>query len=74
MAPSHALSEYQSEIQPNTLHQYGFAGMIMEFIEAPAPQLAFYCQYHGLHNIPIADHLSPQQLDRVGSYWIVKTS
>ena len=42
--------------------------MILEFIEAPEPQLAFYCQYHGLHNVPLADDLSPQQLEKVGSY------
>ena len=40
--------------------------MILEFIEAPEPQLAFYCQYHGLHNVPLADDLSPQQLEKVG--------
>lgn len=67
LAPKYRLSEYRPDIPSGTLQQYGFAGMILEFIEAPEPQLAFYCQYHGLHNVPLADDLSPQQLEKVGS-------
>ena len=69
MAPNHDVSQYRPDIPSSTLNQYGFAGMVMDCIEAPGPQLAFYCHYHNLHNIPLAHRLSPRQLEMVGSYW-----
>ena len=69
LAPSHDVSEYRPDISPDTLARCGFAGMIMDFIEAPGPLLAMFCQFHNLHNVPLANDLSPEQLDGVGSNW-----
>ena len=65
LAPNHDVSEYHPEIPPDVLARYGFAGMIMDFIEAPGPLLAMFCQFHNLHNVPLANDLSPQQLEKV---------
>jgi hypothetical protein len=65
LAPSHDVSEYRPEISPDTLARCGFAGMIMDFIEAPGPLLAMFCQFHNLHNVPLANDLSPEQLEKV---------
>ena len=40
----------------------------MDMMEAPEPLLAFYCQYHYLHQVPVARELSPTQLNKVLLY------
>ena len=74
LAPNHSVSAYRPETPPDTLSRYGFEGMILQFIEAPDPQLAVYCHFHNLHNVPLANDLSPQQLERVGSNWRLSAS
>ena len=29
--------------------------MLLDIIEAPAPVLSYFCQYHYLQNVPVAD-------------------
>ena len=35
----------------------------MDLVEAPAPVLAYFCQIHKLHTVPIADQLTERQVD-----------
>lgn len=36
--------------------------MLADLIEAPPPVLAYFCQYHYLHNVPLGDQLSSKQI------------
>lgn len=69
LAPQNPLSAYKPSLSQETLRQYGFLGMILEHIEAPEPLLAFYCHYHGVHQIPLARNLSPSQLEKVRHFY-----
>ena len=66
LAPQHPLSKYRPEIPMSTLQQYGFEKMMLDLIDAPQPVLRYFCQYHGLHQVPIAGKLRPEQIARIG--------
>lgn len=64
-APEGSLSSFRSPLSLEQLRQYGFRHMLMDIIDAPEPALRFFCRYHNLHNVPIADGLSPAQIQQV---------
>ncbi len=64
-APNQPLQDYRSGIPFDTLKQYGFQQMLLNVVKAPEPVLAFFCQYHGLHHIPLAGSLRPREVDRI---------
>ena len=37
--------------------------MLLNLVEAPPPVLAFFCRFHGLHEVPIADNLNVDVVD-----------
>ena len=64
--PNRSLAEFREEVIPfHELHRYGFKMMLIDLIEAPEPMLRYFCRYHNLHQIPIAEALSPEQIERV---------
>ncbi len=40
--------------------------MLIELIDAPEAILCYFCQFHGLHHVPVAGELVPDQITRVG--------
>ena len=64
-APDRPLNYYHPNIPLDTLKQYGFRQMLLEVVDAPEPVLAFFCQYHYLHNVPVAGPLRPRDVDRI---------
>ena len=64
-APGRPLSDYKPEISFHDLRRYGFQAMLIDLIEAPEPMLCYFCHYNSLHQIPIADSLSPDQIERI---------
>ena len=66
-APNHTLKDYQPKIPFSTLRGYGFQKMLLDVVGAPDPVLCFFCQYQGLHSVPIAGNLRTDQIDRITS-------
>ena len=66
-APSHSLKDYNPSIPFDTLRRYGFAEMLLNVVEAPEPVLCYFCQFQGLHNVPIAGNLRPEEVQRITS-------
>lgn len=64
-APEHSLSYYKPDIPFHTLQAYGFQQMLLNVINAPEPVLCFFCQYRGLHHVPIAGKLRPNEIQRI---------
>lgn len=64
-APDRVLSDYKPKIPFSTLKGYGFEQMLLSVVEAPEPVLRFFCQYQGLHNVPIAGNLRMEQVGRI---------
>lgn len=67
LAPNRPLSSFQPETSLHVLRRYGLTDLILDMIDAPEPILAFYCQFHHLHQVPLAQDLSPQQLQKVST-------
>lgn len=65
LAPQKSLANYKAAIPFQTLRQFGFKQMLMNVVEAPEAALCFFCQYHGLHHIPIAPNLRPEEIERI---------
>ena len=64
-APGRPLSNYRPDIPFENLRRYGFQTMLIDLIEAPEPMLCYFCHYNGLHQIPIAESLAPEQIERI---------
>lgn len=41
---------------------------MIELVDAPEPLLCYFCQYHALHEVPIAGELSPEQLQHISDH------
>lgn len=67
-APSHPLSDYRPAITFDKLQRYGFVEMLLNVVEAPEPVLCYFCQYQGLHNVPIAGNLRAEDIQRITSH------
>ena len=63
--PKRPLSEYHPEYSFHDLCRYGFQTMLIDLIEVPEPILCFFCEVHHLHQVPIAESLSPDQIERI---------
>ena len=63
--PDCPLSEYKPEVPIHELRRYGFQTMLIDLIDAPEPILRYFCRYGKLHQIPIAESLSPEQIERI---------
>lgn len=63
--PKRPLSDYRPEYSFHDLQRYGFQTMLIDLIEAPEPILRFFCEAQHLHEVPIADSLSPDQIQRI---------
>lgn len=72
-APGKPLRDYQSAIPFQTLRQYGFQRMMIDLIDAPEPVLCYFCQFQGLHQVPLGGDLSPAQIERVRTWPCVDT-
>lgn len=66
-APDLKLDEYTPAIPFNRLQQHNFKKMLLSVVEAPEPVLCYFCRYHGLHHIPIAGNLRPEEIDHITS-------
>ena len=64
-APDKPLSDYRSAIPFETLRQFGFQRMMIDLIDAPEPVLCYFCQFQGLHQVPLGGDLTPAQIERV---------
>lgn len=64
-APSRTLSDFKPNVPFSTLKKYGFQQMLLNVVEAPEPVLCFFCQYQGLHSVPIAGNLRMEQVNRI---------
>ena len=64
-APGRPLRDFKPGIPLRTLQQYGFQQLLLDVVEAPEPVLAFFCQYHYLHHVPVAGNLRPREVDRI---------
>ncbi len=64
-APNQALNNYRPAFPLEKLRQYGFVEMLLNVVEAPEPVLRYFCQYQGLHNVPIAGNLRPDDIKRI---------
>lgn len=64
-APNRSLRDYQPDIPFHTLQSYKFQQMLLSVVEAPEPVLCYFCQYRGLHHIPIAGNLRPDEITRI---------
>jgi hypothetical protein len=63
--PKRLLSDYRPEYSFQDLCRYGFQAMLIDLIEAPEPILRFFCEVQHLHQVPIAESLSPDQIERI---------
>ena len=45
-----------------TCRQFGFEHMLIDLMEAPPSVLTYFCTYHHLHNIPVADNMTVDQI------------
>ena len=63
--PDKPLSAYKSSIPFETLQRYGFQRMMVDLIEAPEPVLCYFCEFQGLHQVPLGGDLNAVQIDRV---------
>ena len=45
-----------------TCRQFGFEHMLIDLMEAPPPVLIYFCTYYYLHNIPVADNMTVEQI------------
>ena len=66
-APDHPLSFYKPEIPMDVLRRYGFMKRMIDLIDAPEPVLCYFCQYLGLHHVPVAGNLSADQITKVST-------
>ena len=64
-APGVPLNTYRPQISLQDLRRYGFNEMLLNVVEAPEPVLCYFCQRQGLHHIPIAGKLRPDEVDRI---------
>lgn len=64
-APDRTLKDFQPAIPFHTLQRFHFDKMLLDVVEAPEPVLCLFCQYSGLHNIPIAGNLRPQDVAQI---------
>lgn len=46
--------------------------MLLDLIEAPPPVLAFFCRFHGLHDVPLADNLDVDIVDQFVANFPIK--
>lgn len=65
LAPNSPLTNYKPGISFQELRGYNFQQMLLDVVEAPEPVLCFFCQYQGLHHIPIAGALRPEEITRI---------
>ena len=45
-----------------TCREFGFEHMLIDLMEAPPSVLTYFCTYHHLHNIPVADNMTVGQI------------
>ena len=64
-APDRPLSAYTPAIPFQVLKNYGFETMLLDVVEAPEPVLCYFSHHLGIHNVPIARNLRPDEVQRI---------
>lgn len=66
--PDQPLSAFKPGIPFQELRQYGFEAMLLDVVTAPEAVLCYFCQHQGLHHVPIARNLRPDEVQRITTH------
>merc|ERR1719244_1746885 len=63
--PTNPSSDYQPDIHPSQLSQFGFISYLSSMVTAPDPVMSYMCRNYALHRIPVFNKAAERFNDRL---------